>query len=383
MRRLPLLLPLLLALCAQTWPCAPGTAWAAEGAAAMTQDVIDSLTKAPASDRGAARSGATRAGNKGPAAPTPPVAPKVSGAAPSPLPGAPGAFAAPARGNAASQSRTFLLKHDGVQRRALVVAPRGANWRPAPAIIFLHGAGGSAEQAMRQTGLAERAASAGFLAVFPEGLGARHGGQTWNTWDCCGYARDHRVDDVGFLAALITRLKQDGLADPKRIYLAGFSNGAVLASRFALERPGVATAIAVVSGDLPCDAPKPQAALPVLLVSGAHDALSRLDPTPAHPATGRYCADHPARFQAALWAQGMGLGKPRVSDSPNAVVREEAYGPAKSGARGDRGLVRHYILKRGGHSWPGGVNERYPYCDLPCDDMDATGLILRFFTQMR
>jgi len=348
----------------------------AESAAGMTQDVLDSLTKAPGSHGEAPR----HVSGGGPSAPTQPVAPVVSGSFGAVDSSGATPFATRQRQNAVSQSRTFLLKHDGVERRALVVAPRGANWRPAPTIIFLHGAGGSATQAMRQTGLAGRAAAAGFLVVFPEGLGAGHGGQTWNTWDCCGYARDHRVDDVGFLAALIERLKRDGFVDPRRIYLAGFSNGAVLASRFALERPGVAKAIAAVSGDLPCDAPKPQANLPVLLINGAHDALSRLAPTPAHPATGRYCADHPARFQAVLWARGMGLGKARISDSPRARVREEAYGPAKDGGTG---LVRHYILKRGGHAWPGGANERYPYCDLPCGDMDATGLVLRFFSEMR
>lgn len=345
------------------------------GAGEMTRDVLDALgvrgVTAPSTAKPAP------SGPVAPTAPTAPVAPSVSGAPSSPGGGA-ASFTSPA-GRAAA-GRVLTLRHGGVSRRAIVIAPRGGKSGPAPTLIFLHGAGESAEQGMRQTGMAVRAPAAGFLAVFPEGLGGEQGDHTWNAWDCCGYARAHRVDDVGFLAALVDKLEKDGLADPHHIYLAGFSNGAVLASRFALERPGVARAIAAVSGDLPCDAPVPSVPLPVLLVNGARDQLSRLAPTRWHPATGRFCADRPAAHQAEVWARGMGLGAPRVTDAPTAPVRELAYGPRASGGRG---LLRWYILKRGGHAWPGGASGRYPHCDAPSRDLDATGLILRFFSEMR
>ncbi len=366
----------------------PGPALCASGTGTMAQDVFDSVTKSPASRQNAAKASASQTG---PVAPTQPKAPVVPGA-PAQGFGSSQPFL-PQQGTQprhiqtppqpqASQPRQQLLtlNMDGVERRAILLAPKAApkKGRAAqklPLIVFLHGAGGSASQAMRQTGLAERAASAGFLAVFPEGLGPE-GGQTWNAWMCCGYARDQKIDDVGFLSALIARLRGDFGADPRRVYLAGFSNGAMLASRFVLERPGVAAALVSVAGYLPCDAERPSANLPVLVIHGSRDAVARFGPTEAHPATGRYCEDYPARAQVDFWVRGMGLSpKASVQESRKSPLRVEDYGPAKKGGRGS---VRFVIVQGGGHAWPGGARERYRYCDLPTDGVDATGLVLDF-----
>lgn len=365
----------------------------------MAQTLMDAVTKSPAARQSGAQA---PAGRSGPMAPTPPVVPVTPGAPGPNLPDgeqqslrqklqatqprhiqpAPRASKMPAGGDA----RPLLLtvEHDGLERRALVRLPRlpavkkGQTAPKAPALIFLHGAGGSASQAMRQTGLAELATRAGFLAVFPEGLGPANGdGQTWNAWMCCGYARDQKIDDVGFLAALIGRLKSAHNADPRRIYLAGFSNGAMLASRFALERPGAAAAIAVVAGTLPCDAEAPSQALPVLLIHGGQDRVARFGPTDAHPRTGRFCEDYPARAQADFWVRTMGLAaKPQVRDGKKSRVRIEDYAPAKKGGRGS---LRYVVVKGGGHAWPGGARERYRYCDLPTSEPDASAMLLEFF----
>lgn len=289
------------------------------------------------------------------------------------------------RTKAAARDLNFALTHDGVKRTALVHVPPlagGRGGKRLPLVIFLHGAGGSAAQGMRQTNLTGLADRAGFLAVFPEGLGPE-GGQTWNAWMCCGFARDSKVDDVGFLDALIGRLKTDGYSGPmidgKRIYLAGFSNGAMLASRFALERPGVAAAIAVVSGTLPCDLDPPPKALPVLIVHGDQDKVARFGPTASHPATGRPCEDHPARAQMDYWVRGMGLpGKPRVLEHTKTRSRLEIY--EGSGKKG-RAEVRWLVVHGGGHAWPGGAREVYKYCDMPPREPDATALVWEFLSR--
>jgi len=389
-------------LCA---PLVPAPGLCGQSAGGMVQDALDSFTKSPDAQT-KSRSGAASQG--GPLAPVQPKTPVVPGApAQSGAQSGGGAWneAASAQSRQNAQTRqsqpartqgatpqkqarqqVLTLRHDGVDRRALLTLPSAASLKKGqaapklPVVIVLHGAGGSAEQAMRQTALAGRAAAAGFLAVFPEGLGpaeANGEGRTWNAWTCCGYARDQRVDDVGFLSALINRLRTDYGADPRRIYLAGFSNGAMLASRFALERPGVAAAIAVVAGYLPCDAPRPAEPMPVLIIHGAQDNIARVAPTKTHPATGRFCEDYPARAQIEHWVQGMNLAaKPQVQDGPSALLRVESYSPAKTGGHG---FVRAVIVKNGGHAWPGGTRERYRYCDMPSTCLDATGLVLDFF----
>lgn len=378
---------LALALCA-----APALAATPKG---MAMDVLNSLTKPPSARPEAtgtdfSKTGAGKSGPTGPAAPTAPIVPGAAPQSVEPLPLRQEERFAPRQGTPASQpgqteragqgrQQVLALTHDGAERRALVTLPKAQaqqKGRPAPrspVIIFLHGAGGSALQAMRQTGLAGRAAAAGFIAVFPDGLGPE-GGQTWNAWNCCGFARDSRVDDVDFLSVLVSRLRADFHADPARIHVAGFSNGAMLASRFVLERPGVAASLVSVAGYLPCDAPKPPENLPVLLIHGDRDQVARFAPTRAHPATGRFCEDHPARAQAEFWVRGMGLApEPKVRET--AAARQEFHAPKPGGASG---LLRFVIVKGGGHAWPGGPRERYRYCDLPTAGVDATGLVLEF-----
>jgi polyhydroxybutyrate depolymerase len=409
-------------------PLAVAQAAEKDSARQAVGDILDSLTHAPPQQQRQtptgfpgtpARPGASppRQQQTGPSAPTPPKAPVVkalpgqqpgSPQSSAPLPGsafssAPGAAARPsqpASGPATrpipreaapprtQQSEDLLrLEHDGVERLALVrlqnkaALKKGQAARALPLVIFLHGAGGSARQAMQQTGLAELAARAGFIAVFPEGLAAPQGQenaglQTWNAWTCCGYARDHKSDDVGYLAALIQRLKADYPVDPRRIHLAGFSNGAMLASRFALERPGVLASLASVAGYLPCDAAPPKEALPVLVIHGNHDRMARFGPAQGQARTGHLCEDFPAKAQVDFWVRGLNLKtKPQGQDSQKSRVRVERYGPDKQG----RGLVEFVIVKGGGHAWPGGARERYRYCDLPTPDPDATALLWEFF----
>ncbi len=402
---LALFLGLALALCMAL----ASAAYAADetGAARGTAGaILDSLTRAPQGQgknaqgfpKTPAKSSVAQSGPTAPAQPTAPQTPEVKAL---PMgPASPNALTAPpqeapqrARPGKAVEPRpreaVVTLEHDGRQRLALVRMPRlkaqkkGSGTPRMPLVIFLHGAGGSARQAMRQTGLGELAERAGFIAVFPEGLagpaGQEEGGlQTWNAWMCCGYARDQRIDDLGYLAALIGRLKADLPVDPRRIHLAGFSNGAMLASRFALERPGVLASIASVAGYLPCDAQPPQEPLPVLVIHGNQDHVARFGPTAAHPRTGRYCEDFPAQAQVEFWVRGLGL-KPKpqqVQDDKKSRVRVERYSP---GSKGGRALVEFVIVKGGGHAWPGGARERYRYCDTPTPDPDATALLWDFF----
>lgn len=437
---LALALALVLPAAAQAAEAAEGVGGAETATARKAMgDILDSLTHAPQQQRqtptgfpgtpsksGQFPSSPTQSAPKqtGPTAPAQPKAPVVKALPgspagsplsrtspfPAPLPGsafsdAPGQPANRPNPRPASQAaqrqrentrrvETLRLTHDGLERLALVSLPqeslpkakvqqKGHAAPLRPLVVFLHGAGGSARQAMQQTGLDALAERAGFIAVFPEGLaapqGQEHAGiQTWNAWTCCGYARDQKADDVGFLAALISRLKADYPVDPRRVFLAGFSNGAMLASRFALERPGVAAAIASVAGYLPCDAPAPKEPLPVLIIHGNRDRVARFGPPSGQPHTGRFCEDFPAKAQADFWVRGQNLqAKPQqVQDGQNRRTRVERYGPEK---KAGRALVEFVIVKGGGHAWPGGEAVRYRYCDLPTPDPNATALLWDFF----
>ena len=115
----------------------------------------------------------------------------------------------------------------------------------------------------------------GFIVVYPQGYE-----RNWN--DCRAVAdypaRQQNVDDVGLIAALIQRFAAQHGADPRRAFLAGYSNGGHLGLRIALERPNLLAGVAAVAASLPtpdnlaCQAVP--GATPVLLMNGTRDPIN-------------------------------------------------------------------------------------------------------------
>lgn len=173
-------------------------------------------------------------------------------------------------------SETVEVLVNGQRRTYLLSSPGGP--RPHPAVIFLHGAGGNAARLAQTSGLQRIGPEQGFVAVFPEGLGAR-----WNYFPPGKEPPSYRQafqnvggipDDALFLRTLIADLVRNGAADPKRIYLAGISAGGIMALRFVCADASSVAAIAVFIGAMPdsvgadCRPPRP---LPVLMLSGTAD----------------------------------------------------------------------------------------------------------------
>ena len=147
------------------------------------------------------------------------------------------------------------LQHDGRARRFLVHDFSGG--RPAPVVIVLHGGGGNPENAVNMTQFDVVAAREKLIAVYPGGTGGLPGGRvlTWNAGHCCAYAMRQKVDDAGFLGALIDRLVSAGKADPDRVYVTGMSNGGMMSHVMGRALPGKVAAIAPVVGALFGDEP--------------------------------------------------------------------------------------------------------------------------------
>src|SRR3546814_16806959 len=80
-----------------------------------------------------------------------------------------------------------------------------------------------------------------------------------------------KIDDVGFVRAVIADVKHRYKIDATRIYGPGFSNGAMLLHRIACDAPDTFAAIAPVSGGpmvSPCNERRP---IPALLTPGRVD----------------------------------------------------------------------------------------------------------------
>ena len=129
------------------------------------------------------------------------------------------------------------VAHDGIERLYLAVSPGAAAAQSLPLVLVLHGGGGNARQAMesmRLSGLVER----GALVVYPEGTSKKVLGKklaTWNAGACCGGAAADKVDDVGFLGRVIDDVTARYPVDPRRVYVTGHSNGAMMSYRAGCE----------------------------------------------------------------------------------------------------------------------------------------------------
>lgn len=128
----------------------------------------------------------------------------------------------------------------GFYRLAL---PEGAQG-PVPALVYLHGWGGSSEGVMKNAAMREALAARGYALIAPEGLpSAQHPNRDWGVRD----GSVHPRDDLAFLAAVLDDAARRGV-DRGRVLMAGFSRGASMVWDVACHAPTTARAYAPVAG---------------------------------------------------------------------------------------------------------------------------------------
>lgn len=173
------------------------------------------------------------------------------------------------------------LQANGFNRTYRVHVPVGYESKAAlPLVVVIHGAFDTAEGMEAYSGFSRLADEEGFLVLYPNGMGLFGFLQHWNAGHCCGKAAKDGVDDVGFIAAAIQDVCARLKVDRRRIYVLGFSNGGMMAYRFAAERShllAAAAALAASIGGRPSDQdpywciPDPQEPLPILIMHGMAD----------------------------------------------------------------------------------------------------------------
>ncbi|WP_141581912.1 PHB depolymerase family esterase [Actinomadura sp. WMMA1423] len=212
--------------------------------------------------------------------------------------------------------------------------------RPA-LVIALHGGLANMSKMQDLTGFDELSDEHGFLVAYPDGFMT-----TWNAGDCCGAAKVGNINDVGFLSKLIDKLTGAGLADPKRVYVTGFSNGAGMAYRMACEKPDKVAAIGVVEGALvtKCDPGRPVSAM---IFHGTADGN-----VPFNGGGDRDFNDKrpfpPVSDAVDFWRKVGGLPQPRERvKAQNGDTRCESTGKGRQGV-----AVTFCKIDGGRHEWP-------------------------------
>ncbi|MEV6223704.1 PHB depolymerase family esterase [Nocardia fluminea] len=262
-----------------------------------------------------------------------------------------------------------VIDHGGQTRTYRVYRPHERPG-PAPLVVMLHGGFGSGEQAQRAYGWNAEADAAGFVVAYPDGAG-----RTWNTsGDCCGASARDNVDDVGFLTAMIDEIGQSIEIDRDRIYVAGMSNGAIMAYTMACRTSFVAAIGAVAGTQLgACGNPAPTS---VIHVHGTDDANIRYDGAPGR---GIARIDGPPIAEVEQHWRAVNECAPPESETSAAVSRTTAH-------CGDDRTVALVTVRGAGHQWPGSDSSpalEMIGADPPSGEFDATAEIWAFFAAHR
>jgi len=98
------------------------------------------------------------------------------------------------------------LTHDGRERSYILCAPASLDWsQPLPLVFVFYGDSGIAKCVIRMTRFNQVADQNRFLVIYPNSTD-RLGSDTlltWNGGDCCAYAQENKVGDVGTHAKLM------------------------------------------------------------------------------------------------------------------------------------------------------------------------------------
>lgn len=262
-------------------------------------------------------------------------------------------------------------------RKYLLYVPVGYDASQAvPLVLFFHGGGGHMEQAAADYNWEEKADKEGIVVGFLNGSSRfpRRHLATWNAGSCCGYARDQKVDDVGFTRQVIADIQNRITVDAGMIFATGMSNGGMMSHRLACEMADVFAAVASVAGTdgtSSCNPVRPISVMHihardddhVLFNGGAGDGgfkdESKITDFISVEETIR-------RWVARNHADTVPV---RVLDVPGAYA--DRYTSKENSA-----AVELVVTETGGHSWPGGQPVRGK---VPSRAIIANDVIWDFF----
>ena len=114
-----------------------------------------------------------------------------------------------------------------------------------PLVFCLHGLGDNAQN-MSGIGLNSMADTARFIVIYPQGMTNFLSQTSWNN----GTALSSTANDVDFFDAMMNHMINTYNVNPARIYVSGFSMGAIMSYRLACSLNDRVAAIGVMSGAL-------------------------------------------------------------------------------------------------------------------------------------
>ena len=221
-----------------------------------------------------------------------------------------------------------------------------------------------------QSKLSEKADSADFIVVYPEGM-VLNKNRSWNAGNCCPPAMNLNIDDIGFIDNLLDKLFSNYPIDTTRVYATGSSNGGMLCYRLACELSNRFAAIASNACSqmyFPCN---PSNRIPIISFHSKIDPIVPINGGMggAIPLTTTYFPSQDSILN--LW-----------STKNNCQTRDTIingngndYDYIKIHNCSCNVEIHHYSTTDGSHSWPGGNPNNNPVST----QISATELLWSFF----
>ena len=255
----------------------------------------------------------------------------------------------------AGEART--LEHQGIERHYYLHNIEATASAPVPLVVSLHGYRDTEQALTERNDLSQIAwgsldwvaSREGFVAAYPHAwLGQ------WSLFEGLpNIALDdgRTVDDVGFIARMIARLVDEGLADAERVYLTGFSDGAIMSYKLLCTAEMPFAAAAPGSGTMyqghrdTCAATAPTA---LMVIAGTDDRILPYDGW-LFP-TGRELSipETIEHFRLLHGCTGQGH---RLLDDRNTGDGSRVLEVVWTGC-GTPNAVKLLRVEGGGHNWP-------------------------------
>jgi polyhydroxybutyrate depolymerase len=250
---------------------------------------------------------------------------------------------------AAERERSLVAA--GLTRTYTLVTPDNVP-APLPLIIVFHGGGQNATAARRYTRFDEWAARENYAVAYPQGLD--------NNWNDGRMSPDlsrraaANANDVEFALQIIAQLEVEHIADPKRVFLTGASNGGMMSMRAGCELwdriAGIAAVVANQPVDWQCEAKN----LPVLFIHGSEDEYMPFAGGQIAAAKARQDLGHVLSVDEtiALYKRINGCTSVKEAKTLDAVGRDATKAVVTDYACTEAPL-KHIVVEGGGHTWPG------------------------------
>lgn len=249
---------------------------------------------------------------------------------------------------------------DGVERYCLLEFPEQTEG--APLVLMLHGHGESPESFRDMSHFEEKANALGYAVVYVSGSVNAGDPVKISGWNSGIYTEGNK--DVEFLVSLAQYLQKTYSFDTERTYAAGFSNGAFMTHRLAMEASDTFAAVVSVAGKMPkqiWEVRNEKNNVSVLQITGAKD-----DVVPKHSdGSAKYAKDPAIEDVMEYWAEsnGLKLAKTIAVGERGELTKYD----------GKKAKVWHLFIKDARHSW---YNEKI-------NKVDSNDVILEFFEGLK